>query len=199
MLQGARVAKTLEIAHSLAMQTFCIHPYGNGDKQAEEALEAMGHHVIRFTETVWVDNPVFGRARPEKGGNRQKVQKERRLFPGYIFCEMLAPRWHVILAHRHIRAVLNPGGIPRVITWAEIMAIRKLPAELEERRKAEQEAKRLRPGDLVHVSSGRWEGHELPVLDVCEERGRALLSLLGVGRIEVEIVALEKMPGMAAR
>jgi transcriptional antiterminator RfaH len=120
-----------------------------------------------------------------------RSRKFRPYFPGYLFV-------HVDLDESgqstfqwlpHARGIVSVGGEAAIVPDGLIGALRARLAQLEADRPAQ--AMELKPGDLVVIDSGPFEGYEA-IFDVRisgSERVRVLLKMLNKNQVPLELKA----------
>lgn len=154
-------------------------------KKAAEWFEANGVEAWFPTRTTHLTRYSNGR--------QNRVAVERPVISGYVFAAFRGvPLWHVIKdrSEGKVFGVFHVDGTPRQFTDAEMLCMTQVPHRLEAIRKAEAEAKTIRPGDTaLHPTLGR-----VPVTGVDGDIAKILLPMLGGEReIVCGILDLEKV------
>jgi len=154
-------------------------------RQAWAANWLDGHGIEAWfpTETRWRKVP----------GKHERKPFEAPIVSGYVFAAFPGqPLWHEI-KHRSagkVLGVVSVGVQPRVFTDAELLAMRAVPKRLKERKRQEEERRRIRPGDeVMHPTLGRRR-----VSGIDGPLAKLIAPLLGGDReVKVSVASLEKM------
>jgi transcriptional antiterminator NusG len=125
----------------------------------------------------------------------QKVNAERKFFPGYVLVKMnlTDETWHLVRDIPKVTGFLGSKMRPSPITEAE--AVRML-------RQAQEGTEHRRPailfeiGEQVRVADGPFTSFNGVIEDVDEEKGRVKVSVSIFGRstpVELEYTQVEKV------
>ena len=174
------------------LRWYIVHAYSGMEKAVERniaeritraGMESKFGRVLVPTEEVV----------EMKGG--QKKTTERRLFPGYVFVEMLMDdeSWHLI---KHTNKVTGfVGGAknrPAPISEAEVQ---KIVSQMQEGTEKPRHKTEFMVGEYVRVKEGPFTDFNGSVEDVNYEKSRLRVSVMIFGRstpVELEFGQVEK-------
>lgn len=189
--QGVVTATGVDAAAS-ALRWYIVHAYSGMEKAVERNIaeriarsgmqDKFGRILVPTEEVVEMKN-----------GQRRTT--ERRLFPGYVFVEMLMDddTWHLI---KHTSKVTGfVGGAknrPAPISEDEVQ---KIVSQMQEGTEKPRHKVEFLVGELVRVKDGPFTDFNGTVEDVNYEKSRLRVSVMIFGRstpVELEFGQVEK-------
>jgi len=154
---------------------YVVHVYAGYEEQVAEALKERA-------KSLHMEDKIFDAIVPKvkeieiRSGRKKFVEK--RLFPGYVFVEMIVTEdsWYVVRNTPNVTGFVGFGVRPSPISEAEIKQIKKLMGVEEPKYKID-----LSLGDLVRIVDGPLKGFEGKVDEIDEEKGKVkvLVSMFG--------------------
>lgn len=126
----------------------------------------------------------------------KKVKTTRRLYPGYIFVEMISDEQtlHIINGIQGVIKFLGTDRHPQSISKLEI---NKILGKMEEVREAPPPDEiPFRRGDLVEVTDGPFTGFNGTVEDLDQAKGKVIVTVSLFGRptpIKLDYVQLKSL------
>jgi len=154
----------------------------------EQRIATMGMEDRIFSVLVPVEERVS-----VKEGKSKKVT--RKLFPSYVLVEMRLndQSWYVVRHTPGVTGFVGSGNHPIPLSEKEVRDIMGKVGKDHVKPKIELN---LRPGDLIKVKSGPFEGQVGPVVDVLPEKGKVKFTVTVFGRettVETDYMELEKL------
>jgi len=154
----------------------------------EQRIATMGMEDRIFSVLVPVEERVS-----VKEGKSKKVT--RKLFPSYVLVEMRLndQSWYVVRHTPGVTGFVGSGNHPIPLSEKEVRDIMGKVGKDHVKPKIELN---LRPGDLIKVKSGPFEGQVGPVVDVLPEKGKVKFTVTVFGRettVETDYTELEKL------
>ncbi|RID97354.1 transcription termination/antitermination protein NusG [Simplicispira hankyongi] len=174
------------------LRWYIVHAYSGMEKAVErniaERIARAGMHA-KFGRVLVPTEEVV----EMKSGQRKTT--ERRLFPGYVFVEMIMDdeSWHLV---KHTNKVTGfVGGAknrPAPISEAEVQ---KIVSQMQEGTEKPRHKTEFMVGELVRVKEGPFTDFNGSVEDVNYEKNRLRVSVMIFGRstpVELEFGQVEK-------
>jgi transcriptional antiterminator NusG len=176
----------------MAKRWYIVHAYSNFEKKVAEAIRegAQQKGMTELIEDVLVPTEEVVELR-----RGQKVNAERKFFPGYVLVkmELTDQTYHLIKNTPKVTGFLGTGAKPLPISQAEVDRIL---------RQVQEGVERPRPsvtfeiGEPVRVCDGPFTSFNGFVEDVDEERARLKVAVSIFGRatpVELEYAQVEKL------
>lgn len=187
---GAQVAPAAAVNPDL--RWYIVHAYSGMEKAVERNIteriqrsgmqEKFGRILVPTEEVVEMKNG-------------QRKTTERRLFPGYVFVEMVMDddTWHLV---KHTNKVTGfVGGAknrPAPISEAEVQ---KIVLQMEEGSEKPRHKVEFMVGEFIRVKEGPFTDFNGSVEEVNYEKSRLRVSVMIFGRstpVELEFAQVEK-------
>ena len=176
----------------MAMRWYVMHVYSGFEKKAKQAIleKAEKQGLLDSFEDILV--PTEEVIELKRG---QKVNAERKFFPGYVLIKMdlTDETWHLVKNTPKVTGFLGSKTRPSPISDAEAERIMKQTQEGVERPRP---AVLFEVGEQVRVADGPFTSFNGTVEEVDEEKGRVKVSVSIFGRstpVELEYGQVEKM------
>ncbi len=176
----------------MAKRWYVVHVYSGFEKKIAQQVkeQAAQKGLADLVDEVLV--PAEDVVEVRRG---QKINAERKFFPGYVLVkmEMTDQTWHLIKDTPKVTGFLGTKTRPSPITDAEADRIIKQSAEGVERARP---AILFEIGEQVRVADGPFTSFNGTVEEVDEEKGRVKVSVSIFGRstpVELEYSQVEKV------
>ena len=176
----------------MAKRWYVVHVYSGFEKKIAQQIkeQAAQKGLADLIDEVMV--PAEEVVELRRG---QKVNAERKFFPGYVLAkmEMTDETWHLIKDTPKVTGFLGTKLRPSPITEAEADRILKQSAEGVENRRP---AILFEIGEQVRVADGPFTSFNGTVEEIDEEKGRVKVSVSIFGRstpVELEYGQVEKV------
>ena len=176
----------------MSKRWYVVHVYSGFEKKIAQQVQeqAAQKGLADLVDQVLVPSEDVVEVR-----RGQKVNAERKFFPGYVLVkmELTDQTWHLIKDTPKVTGFLGTKMRPSPITDAEADRIIKQSAEGVERARP---AVLFEIGEQVRVADGPFTSFNGTVEEVDEERGRVKVSVSIFGRstpVELEYSQVEKV------
>ena len=176
----------------MAKRWYVVHVFSGSEKKMAQAImeQAEANGLQDMIEEVMV--PVEDVVEMRRG---QKVQAERKFFPGYILVKMELndSSWSLVQSQARVTRFLGGKGKPVPITQAEADRLIRQMSEGVERPKSTLS---FDIGEEVRVIDGPFESFNGLVEEADDEKGRLKVAVSIFGRatpVELEYSQVEKL------
>jgi len=128
-----------------------------------------------------------------KDGKSKRTK--RKVFPSYVLVDMILDdqSWYVVRHTPGVTGFVGAGSYPIPLTEREVSEIMNKIGKEQIKPKVEID---LKPGDVVRVKAGPFEGQVGPVAEVLADKGKVKFSVTVFGRdtlVESDYADLEKI------
>jgi transcriptional antiterminator NusG len=175
----------------MAKRWYVVHVYSGFEKKIAQQLKEQAAQKGLADQIDEVLVPSEEVVELRRG---QKVNAERKFFPGYVLVkmELSDEAWHLVKDTPKVTGFLGTRNRPSPITEAEAERIMKQTAEGVERPRP---AILFEIGEQVRVADGPFTSFNGTVEEIDEEKGRVKVSVSIFGRstpVELEYSQVEK-------
>ena len=174
------------------LRWYIVHAYSGMEKAVERNI---AERIARASMQDKFGRVLVPTEEVVEMKNGQRKTTERRLFPGYVFVEMVMDddTWHLV---KHTNKVTGfVGGAknrPAPISEAEVQ---KIVSQMQEGTDKPRHKVEFMVGELVRVKEGPFTDFNGSVEDVNYEKSRVRVSVMIFGRstpVELEFSQIEK-------
>ncbi|MCS6955298.1 MAG: transcription termination/antitermination protein NusG [Candidatus Calescibacterium sp.] len=159
--------------------------------------EEVKNNIEIKSKNLGLDNKIFRLIVPferevkVKSGKQREVR--RRIFPGYVFVEMILDNetWSFIKSIQGVTGFVGPQNRPTPLTYEEIMKIRPFIEGNIPTKRVE-----INVGDRVRITYGPFVDSQGIIEKIYPEKGKAVVSIVIFGRetpIEIDLTECEKI------
>lgn len=167
---------------------YVVHTYSGYENKVKVDIEKTIENRNLHDQILEVRVPTEDVVEVRDDGTRKQVT--RKLFPGYVFLNMIMndETWYVIRNTRGVTGFVGPGSKPVPLSESELSALGVSAAD-----KVEVD---FAVGDVITVVSGAWEGDEAIIRAVNESKQTVTINLDMFGRetpVELNFTEVKKM------
>ena len=170
---------------------YIVQAYSNFERKVAESIreQAKQRHLDHLFEEVMVPTEKVVEVR-----RGQKVDAERKFFPGYVLVKMdlTDEAYHLIKNTPKVTGFLGSGSKPIPVSEKEVA---RIIGAIEEGVERPKPAIRFEIGETVRVTDGPFQSFNGVVEQVDEERARLRVTVSIFGRatpVELEYAQVEK-------
>jgi transcriptional antiterminator NusG len=151
---------------------YVLHTYSSYENKVKTSLETIIEN--RKLQDLIFDVRIPTETVSENNEAGETVEKERKLFPGYVLVNMIVndDTWFIVKNIRGVTGFVGPEGKPVPLTDAEIasLGIMKQAAEVD-----------YAVGDSVRITSGSLENFTgiVEEIDIPNNKVRVVISMFG--------------------
>ena len=191
-MSGVATALGSAAADNPDLRWYIVHAYSGMEKAVERNI---AERIARASMQDKFGRVLVPTEEVVEMKNGQRKTTERRLFPGYVFVEMIMDddTWHLV---KHTNKVTGfVGGAknrPAPISEAEVQ---KIVSQMQEGTDKPRHKVEFMVGELVRVKEGPFTDFNGSVEDVNYEKSRVRVSVMIFGRstpVELEFSQIEK-------
>ena len=174
------------------LRWYIVHAYSGMEKAVERNI---AERIVRGSMQDKFGRVLVPTEEVVEIKNGQRKTTERRLFPGYVFVEMIMDddTWHLV---KHTNKVTGfVGGAknrPAPISEAEVQ---KIVSQMQEGTEKPRHKIEFMVGEMVRIKEGPFTDFNGSVEDVNYEKSRVRVSVMIFGRstpVELEFGQVEK-------
>lgn len=180
------------VAEGFAKQWYIVHAYSGMEKAVERNI---AERVARAGMSTKFGRILVPTEEVVEIKNGQRKTAERKLFPGYVFVEMMMDdeTWHLVKQTSKVTGFVGGGrNKPAPISEAEVQ---KIVTQMQEGGEKPRHKVEFTVGEFVRVKEGPFADFNGSVEEVNYERSRLRVSVMIFGRstpVELEFGQVEK-------
>ncbi len=159
--------------------------------------EAVARNLKQRIESLGMEDKIFSVIVPKekkikiKAGKRKVI--EERIYPGYVFVEMVVTddSWYVARNTPRVTGFIGAGTVPIPVSVEEIEILKKRSSDQEPQYKID-----FIVGALVKITDGPFKDFEGKVSEIDEQRGKLKVLVNIFGRdtpVEVDSLQVKKV------
>lgn len=189
--ENEMTSETVQETSAQTMRWYTVHVYSSMEKSVQKAiLERIGRSELKnfFGEVLLPVEKV------EENRNGRKYETERRMYPGYVFVEMVMNEetWHLINSTPRVIEFLG-NNHPVPLSAAEIAAIKdRMTVGTEKARPKVM----FEPGEVVRIKEGPFQDFNGRVEEILYDKSRLRCYVSIFGRetsVELAFNEVEKI------
>jgi transcriptional antiterminator NusG len=169
---------------------YVIHTYSGYE-------DAVASNLKQRIESLGMEDKIFNVLVPKerkikiRGGKKEIV--EEKIYPGYVFVEMIVTddSWYVVRNTPNVTGFVGSGITPIPVSDEEMQKLLKRIEVKEPQYKIE-----IKTGDLVKIIDGPFKDFDGKVAEVDEERGKVKVMINLFGRdtpVELDSLQIKKL------
>jgi transcriptional antiterminator NusG len=169
---------------------YVIHTYSGYE-------DAVASNLKQRIESLGMEDKIFNVLVPKerkikiRGGKKEIV--EEKIYPGYVFVEMIVTddSWYVVRNTPNVTGFVGSGITPIPVSDEEMQKLLKRIEVKEPQYKIE-----IKIGDLVKIIDGPFKDFDGKVAEVDEERGKVKVLINMFGRdtpVELDSLQIKKL------
>jgi len=159
--------------------------------------EAVARNLKQRIESLGMEDKIFSVIVPKekkikiKAGKRKVV--EERIYPGYVFVEMVVTddSWYVARNTPRVTGFIGAGTVPISVSGEEIEILKKRSTDQEPQYKID-----FAIGSLVKITDGPFKDFEGKISEIDQQRGKLKVLVNIFGRdtpVEVDSLQVKKV------
>ena len=191
-MAGVATALGSAPADSPDLRWYIVHAYSGMEKAVERNI---AERIARASMQDKFGRVLVPTEEVVEMKNGQRKTTERRLFPGYVFVEMIMDdeSWHLVKHTNKVTGFVGDAkNRPAPISEAEVQ---KIVSQMQEGTDKPRHKVEFMVGELVRVKEGPFTDFNGSVEDVNYEKSRVRVSVMIFGRstpVELEFSQIEK-------
>lgn len=191
-MQAGGAQTSVDVSANPDLRWYIVHAYSGMEKAVERNIQ---ERIVRAGMEQKFGRILVPTEEVVEMKNGQRKTTERRLFPGYVFVEMVMDddTWHLV---KHTSKVTGfVGGVknrPAPISEDEVQ---KIVSQMEQGTDKPRHKIEFMVGELVRVKEGPFTDFNGSVEEVNYEKNRLRVSVMIFGRstpVELEFAQVEK-------